>query len=148
MHVTARAPLQRQPFFRHSLGPPVGDPISALLRPSPTTGDRRSSEIRTRFSKPLAYPSTLDRLPAPYVEGLWSPMPRTLLGNLRQKHTLIHQRDFQRRAPRVFLSQAGPRFDLGLLQAEHHLWFRRLVDRLQKRRRRPVGSPSAGLRCG
>jgi hypothetical protein len=32
---------------------------------------------------------------------------------------------FQREALRVFLSQAGPRFDLELVQAEHHLRFRR-----------------------
>jgi hypothetical protein len=41
------------------------------------------------------------------------------------KHTLITSAYFQHRALRVFLSQAGPRFDLELVQAEHHLWFQR-----------------------
>jgi len=43
----------------------------------------------------------------------------------RLKPTLIASAYFQHATPRVFLSQAGPRFDLELVQAEHHLWFRR-----------------------
>jgi hypothetical protein len=45
-------------------------------------------------------------------------------GKSQDKADASFQRSFQRRAPRVFLSQAGPRFDLELLQAGHHLWFR------------------------
>jgi hypothetical protein len=41
------------------------------------------------------------------------------------KRTLIASVHFQHSTPRVFLSQAGPRFDLELVQAEHHLRFRR-----------------------
>jgi hypothetical protein len=59
----------------------------------------------------------------------------------RLKHTLIHQRYFQHRAPRVFLSQAGPRFDLGLLQAEHHLWFRRWSIASRNDEGDPLGRP-------
>jgi hypothetical protein len=90
----------------------------------------RSVEPRTMFSKPLAYPSTLDRaisgcacrLIAVLRGGALEPEPRTLSGKKRRlTHTLIYQRYFKRQAPRVFLSQAGPRFDLELVQAEHHL---------------------------
>jgi hypothetical protein len=135
-------PLRRsrkvQPTTRHGPAPPS----TSLM------GDRRSSETRsagakvrlchvrpkpTMFSKPLAYPSTLDRRPrlresgrsSSYVEELWSPSLVRFPKKSTLKHTLIHQRYFKRRAPRVFLSQAGPRFDLELVQAEHHLWFRR-----------------------
>jgi hypothetical protein len=82
------------------------------------------------FSMPLAYPSTLDRRPlvaqihersSSYAEELWSPSLGRCPENRRLKHTLIYQRNFQRQAPRVLLSQAGPRFDLELVQAEHHL---------------------------
>jgi hypothetical protein len=56
-----------------------------------------------------------------YVEGLWSPSLGTFAENGKLKHTLIASVLFQRNAQRVFLSQAGPRFDLALVQAEHHL---------------------------
>ena len=92
------------------------------------------SRTRTLFSEPLAYPSTLDRRPpvahirsgsSSYVEELWSPSLARRVETRRQKHTLIASAIPSASAPRVFLSQAGPRFDLGLVQAEHHLWFRR-----------------------
>jgi hypothetical protein len=35
--------------------------------------ERTSLGMQTMFSMPLAYPSTLDRVSASYVEGLWSP---------------------------------------------------------------------------
>ena len=56
-----------------------------------------------------------------YVEGLWSPSLTRTLKMCRRKQTLIAERHCSACAPRVFLSQAGPRFDLVLLQAEHHL---------------------------
>lgn len=71
------------------------------------------------FSMPLAYPSTLDRRP-PGVHvradvvlrgGALEPEPRTCLRNRRLKHTLNYRNDFTA-TPRVFLSQAGPRFEL------------------------------------
>jgi hypothetical protein len=79
---------------------------------------------------PLAYPSTLDRRPpaahcpqrsSSYVEGRWSPSLGTSSEKDKLKHTLILSVLFHAGARRVFLSQAGPRFDLALLQAEHHL---------------------------
>jgi hypothetical protein len=84
------------------------------------------SRSRTLLFKPLAYPSTLDRRPgacraSSYVEELWSPSLARRPENRRLKHTLIASAYFQRRTPRVFLSQAGPRFDLDFVQAEHHL---------------------------
>jgi hypothetical protein len=82
------------------------------------------------FSMPLAYPSTLDQRP-PVVHhpeeavlrgGALEPEPRAQSEKNRMlKHTLIHQRYLKRQAPRAFLSQAGPRFDLDFLQAGHHL---------------------------
>jgi hypothetical protein len=82
------------------------------------------------FSMPLAYPSTLDHRPLvahmlqwspSYVEELWSPSSYAAMENRRLKPTLIASVHFRRAALRVFLSQAGPRFDLVLVQAEHHL---------------------------
>src|SRR5919204_721894 len=73
MHATAHAPLRRQPFFRHSLGPPVDGPFrhSVHLRDG---GDRRSG------TKPEpCFPSHSPTLrpwiaySASYVEELWSP---------------------------------------------------------------------------
>ena len=93
----------------------------------------RPDECRTMFFKPLANPSALDRRPPVALPGCrrptWrsfgarSPCGRWEMRTL--KHALIFLRTFQRRAPRIFLSQAGPRFVLELLQAEHHLCFRR-----------------------
>jgi hypothetical protein len=52
------------------------------------------------------------------------PEPRgASLKNRRLKHTPISQRHFSGERRGVFLSQAGPRFNLELVQAEHHLWF-------------------------
>jgi hypothetical protein len=79
-----------------------------------------------------------------YVEELWS---RSLAGrseNGRLKHALISEHHFRRDARRVFLSQAGPRFDLYAFQAKHHSLV--VASFSPERRRRPVGSPSAELR--
>src|SRR5438552_18212553 len=58
--------------------------------------------------------------------GALEPEPQVLLlETCRLKQTLIASVYFQRTAPRIFLSQAGPQFDLALVQAEHHLLFRR-----------------------
>ena len=95
---------------------------------------------------PLAYPSTLDRRPADmhirgsasYVEELWSPslVRRTRKGQAKANANALTP--FRCSTPRVFLSQAGPRFHLELVQAEHHLVFDFLRSP-PKRRRRPVG---------
>jgi hypothetical protein len=60
------------------------------------------------FSKPLAYPSTLDRPSA---------------GCAYRADVVLRGGDLEPdpRTARTFLSQAGPRFDLELVQAEHHL---------------------------
>ena len=74
---------------------------------------------RTMFSKPLAYPSTLDRRPpAAHRASGWRPTWRSFGArashvdrkNSRLKQTLIASVLSQRTTPRVFLSQAGPRF--------------------------------------
>jgi hypothetical protein len=94
------------------------------------------------FSKPLAYSSALDHrlasLPASYVEELWSPIldrSRTMC-TLKRTHYFLRHCSAERRV--IFLSQAGPQFVLGLLQAEHHLWFLR-CRRLQNNEGDPVG---------
>jgi hypothetical protein len=100
------------------------------------------------FSMPLAYPSTLDHrrrvrvLPpaASYVEGLWSPSLGAIGEIGRQKHTLLFWRNFHADAQRAFLSQAGPRFLLDLLQAGHHP-LRSPRFRLRNDEGDPVGRP-------
>ena len=85
------------------------------------------------FFKPLANPSALDRRPPvalpsgrrPTWRGFGARSSRGWQKKGKLKQTLVFLRYFQRRAPRIFLSQAGPRFVLELLQAEHHLCFRR-----------------------
>jgi len=53
--------------------------------------------------------------------------------------------DFQHTAAEVFLSQAGPRFDLELFQAEHHLLVDVVSGRLPTKKATRFGSPSSGL---
>ena len=98
---------------------------------------------------PLAYPSTLDRRPPvahfawspSYVEELWSPSLNAVSEKLHAKADANSKRAFQRTTLRVFLSQAGPRFDLELVQAEHHLWFRRWSGAFGHEKGDPVGRP-------
>ena len=89
-----------------------------------------SGRSRTMFSMPLAYPSTLDRRPLiaqmlqrspSCVEGLWSPSSGAASGKAHAKANAYSRRAFPARNAEVFLSQAGPRFDLALVQVEHHL---------------------------
>ena len=75
-----------------------------------------------------------------YVEGLWSPTLSPFRKIARQIQLQIDVRIFAR-ARRAFLSRAGPRSDLVLLQAGHHLILVRHRSP-PKRRRRPIGSPS------
>jgi hypothetical protein len=58
------------------------------------------------------------------------------------------QRSFLASAQRVFLSQAGPRFELCLLQAGHHLGFLRGLVASRNEEGDPFGSPSSGSICG
>jgi hypothetical protein len=83
--------------------------------------DDSSGRSRTMFSMPLAYSSTLDRRQlvarsTSYVEELWSPSLARMRGKVQAKAHAYCQRSFSRRAPRVFLSQAGPRFGLELFK--------------------------------
>ena len=82
-----------------------------------------------------------------YVEGLWSPSLGARRGKTKAKADANASVSFHATL-RVFLSQAGPRFHLALLQAEHHLAVPFVSDRLSERKRRPVGSPSTGSFCG
>jgi hypothetical protein len=73
------------------------------------------------FSMPLAYSSTLDRRQlvarsTSYVEELWSPGLARVREKVQAKADAYCQRSFSRRALRVFLSQAGPQFDLALFK--------------------------------
>jgi len=68
------------------LGRPSTTQSSMPLRPPPASGrSTQRHEGRTMFSMPLAYPSTLDRRPASYVEELWSPEPRAPAGKSQAK---------------------------------------------------------------
>ncbi len=123
---------------------------AAPLRPSPDRGrsTQQAGASRRARSRPLSRPPEAERCflchsPTlrPWITDHWlrtcavvavlrggalEPEPHTLLlENRRQKQALIASVYFQRATLRVFLSQAGPRFDLELVQAEHHLWFRR-----------------------
>jgi hypothetical protein len=104
----ARHPLHGFAVFSVTPGSTPNDVFQATrltLRPWIT------GVVRARARRPLSY-----------VEGFWSPF----LGRRPDKsHAKAHAalpRSFQCQ-PRIFLSQAGPRFDLTLVQAEHHLWF-------------------------
>jgi len=55
------------------------------------------------------------------VEELWSPNLTDCLEKEQAKADALFQRVLHARSAEVFLSQAGPQFDLELLQAEHHL---------------------------
>jgi len=120
---------------------------------SRSTSLSRPAIGRAMFSKPLAYPSTLDRLPPlahsagsrPSWRGFGARAHAPALKIRTLKRTPISSVAFPARlALEAFLSQAGPRFVLDPFQAGHHLCSD--VDGcLQKRRRRPLGSPSTGL---
>ena len=75
-------------------------------------------ESRAMFSKPLAYPSTLDRRSTgcstrgrcPTWRGFGARVSCSTRKKHRQKHTHISRRYSTLRAGGVFLPQAGPRF--------------------------------------
>lgn len=82
------------------------------------------------FSMPLAYPSTLDRRPAaarlrrgrrPTWRSFGARSSRSVPENRRLKQTLITSAYFRRTNAEIFLSLAGPRFGLALVQVGHHL---------------------------
>jgi hypothetical protein len=115
-----------------------------------------SGRSRTMFSMPLAYPSTLDRRPLiaqmlqrspSCVEGLWSPSSGAASGKAHAKANAYSRRAFPARNAEVFLSQAGPRFDLALVKLSITFDYDVVAGRLRTRKRRPVGSPSSGLLC-
>jgi hypothetical protein len=76
---------------------------------------------RLPFNPGSSLPACPPATTSSYVEELWSPHPRDRREIRRRKQTSIRQRNFLRERRGVFLSQAGPRFDLVLLQAGHHL---------------------------
>jgi hypothetical protein len=94
------------------------------------------------FSMPLAYPSTLDRRfhvaeRRPTWGSFGARCPACRLEKRTLKLTLIRPMHFQRAAAEIFLSQAGPRFDSELFQAEHHLLFD-ILGRLSDEKGDPV----------
>ena len=88
----------------------------------PWIGDRRAAHIH--------------RGRRPSWGGVGARASRTGSEIGRIKQTLIASVYFQRAAPKVFLSQAGPRFDPRAVQAEHHLRSD-VDDRPRTRKRRP-----------
>ena len=97
---------------------------------------------QTMLSMPLAYPSTLDRR-SPIREDrrpTWRSFgarASTVCEKAQAKADANSERIVRAQTPRVFLSQAGPRFGLELLQAEHHLWFRQVGRSPSQQKRRP-----------
>ena len=81
-----------------------------------------------------------------FVEEFWSPGLCAFCEIAMLKPTHDFSALSQAGAQRAFLSQAGPRFELELVQAEHHLPVRTSV-LPPKRRRRPFGRPRFWLLC-
>src|ERR1700752_359673 len=98
------------------------------------------------FSVPLAYPSTLDRLPAKAQGraavvlrgGALEPDALHVSGNSQAKAHANAEREFQAGAQRVFLSQAGPRFS-SLSSSSWASPFRVVVKRLRNSEGDPAG---------
>ena len=153
--------------------PVEGRPAEAApLRPSPRAGDRRSRRAPHRglgrllchvradaerccpCHSPTLRPWITDHLlrTSGAVDvlrgGALEPEPHAPFGKSPGKSTSVCQWFFPAVALRVFLSQAGPQFNLVLLQAGHHLLVPTLTDRPQNDKGDPVGSPSSGLLCG
>lgn len=100
---------------------------------------------QTMFSKPLAYSSALDRRPArrgrrPTWRSFGARFPDALGKRTCQSARTISCAISSAKRRVIFLSQAGPRFVLDLLQAEHHLWFLR-CRRLQTTKATRLGRP-------
>src|SRR5215212_3846339 len=111
----------------------------------------RAAEAATMFSEPLANPSTLDRRPSACATGVsvvlrggaLEPEPRASQENSQAKAHAYCQASFPWRDAEGLSLSGGASIRTGAFQAEHHLFVRRCC-RLQKRRRRPIGSPSTG----
>ena len=125
----------------------LDDPGVMCLRMSRSAG--LAQPCRTMFSMPLAYPSTLDRLPAKAQGraavvlrgGALEPDALHVSGNPQAKAHANAERGFQADAQRVFLSQAGPRFSPGSSSSWASPFLVR-VTRLRNDEGDPSGSPS------
>ena len=73
-----------------------------------------------------------------YVEELWSPSLERLRGKVQAKADAYCQRSFSRQALRVFLSQAGPQFDLAFFKLSITFWFRRRLIAFKNEKGDPV----------
>jgi hypothetical protein len=124
--------------------PPVSHPAPPSTSPRGSSTQQRDRTVcgllsplsrpvqyRTMFSKPLAYPSTLDHRPVrararrspSYVEGFWSPfLARCRINGQAKAHAAL-PRSFPAHSRESFSLRRGLDFDLTLVQAEHHLWF-------------------------
>lgn len=135
---TCGAPRFRRALYRLSYGhakraacPSVHRPLRAVdaaAMPSSDVSQRRSccdvvQATRQPFDPGSPASGCASERSTSYVEGLWSPSRGHSTENGRQKHTLNAERTFQRGAPRVFLSQAGPRSDLELFELSIILLF-------------------------
>jgi hypothetical protein len=100
---------------------------------------------------PLTYASTLDRsgvnAAARHRGGVLEPGARVCFVNAQAKAAANSTASITApKRARTFLSQAGPRLFLDLLQAEHHLVPSLLI--AQNAKGDPLGSPSLELLCG
>src|SRR5262249_39432180 len=104
------------------------------------------------FSEPLAYPSTLDRLPSfrspSYVEGLWSPSLGALCekGQAKATHNLL--RSFRAPSAECLSLSGGASIRIYVLFKLSITSGSDLDLRLQNDEGDPVGSPSTGSLCG
>ena len=139
----------------------LDDPGSCLSVQLPAWGGRRkgTSVVKRRSARvpsllcpchsPTLRPWIAGRVRARprddvIVEGLWSP---SLVRTVRNSQAKAHANVRAIPAPSaraVFLSQAGPRFVLELVQAEHHLCYEWVVASKTTKATRS-GSPSAGF---
>ena len=113
--------MTRFPTARHEV--PGEARLSVHVRETgvDAVGESLWSCSQTKLFKPLAYPSTLDRRSGVLRGGALEPDALRAAVNSQAKAHANAEREFQAGAQRVFLSQAGPRFELERSHSEHHL---------------------------
>jgi hypothetical protein len=104
------------------------------------------------FSKPLAYPSTLDRRSLGQIVvlrgGVLEPDFCLPAGKAQAKADAYSPMAFPSAAAEIFLSQAGPRFDLELLKLSITFCLDLVWSPFQRKKATRFGSPSSGSLCG
>jgi hypothetical protein len=100
--------------------------------------------VPTMLSMPLAYPSTLDRrlgARCPTRRGVGARRSPSVTPKLQAKVTRTYTCESGDTSWRTFLSRAGPQVRLELFKLSITFWLEVVDFALQKRKRRPIGSP-------